>query len=228
MCLRNVFYPLVKTKDDKKKVLFDCYVKIDKREDIEDLYNLVKEDRFARRGLSRFQYLNLLYKRNDVQELVKMVQIPCGSCRECLNDISRQWAFRIMYEASQYDNNYFITFTYNDDNVGDNRLDTLFFQKFNKKLKMYLKRRGCKTDFRFYGVGEYGSLNARKHYHCIYFNLDIPDLKYHHIDRNHQLHFESRFLNDVYNQVGFIDIAGVDIGSACYVARYCDKKRRLT
>lgn len=236
MCLRNVFYPLVLTKEDKKKVLFDCYVKLDKRDDFDNLIDITHESFFAKRGMSRYNYLNLVYKRNDVKELIKMVQIPCGSCRECLNDISRQWAFRIMQEASKYDNNYFITFTYNDDMLGDNKLDTLFFQKFNKKLKTYLKRNHLNSDYRFYGVGEYGSKNSRKHYHCIFFNLDLPDLKYHHIDNNHQLHFTSKFLESVYTtevndelkSYGFIDIAGVDIGSACYVARYCDKKRRLT
>lgn len=236
MCLRNVYYPLVHLKDGKNKVLFDCYIKVNNREDIENMVDIQKEAVFAKIGSSQYGYLNKLFKRNDVKELEKMVQIPCGSCRECLNDISRQWAFRIMNEAAKYDDNYFITFTINDEHLISPNLDPLFFQKFNKKLKTYLKRQGCKSDFRFYGVGEYGLKSARCHYHCIYFNLDLPDLKYHHIDSNHQLHFTSKFLEDVYSvdlngiksQIGFVDIGSVDIGSACYVARYCDKKRRLT
>lgn len=228
MCLNNTFYPLVKLKNGKQKIIMQCSVKINNRDNFNDLKELNKNLQFARIGQSKFIELNKVFEDNNVSEVVKMVQVPCGCCRECLNDISRQWAFRIMKEASKYENNYFITFTIDDDHMTDRNLNPLFFQEFNKKLKIYLKRKGCKSDFRFYGVGEYGSLNVRKHYHCIYFNLEIPDLKFVNIDNNKNLHFKSDFLNDVYNNQGFIDISGVDIGSACYVARYCDKKKRLT
>lgn len=241
MCLRNVYYPLVVLEDNKKKVLFNYYIEIKNRDDFPQFLDLQRQCDYARFGLSKYISLNNLFNKEHIKGVEKMVQIPCGQCRECLNDISRQWAFRIMYEASKYDNNYFITFTYNDDMIPDNRmLDSLFFQNFNKKLKKYLTDKKLKSDFRFYGVGEYGSTTYRPHYHCIYFNLDIPDLKFEYIDSNKNLHFSSEFLSNVYKQsvlingkkesvsIGFIDIAGVDIGSACYVARYCDKKRRLT
>lgn len=239
MCLQNQFYPLVYLKNGKRKILFNCGVKVTDRESFEAVFNTshtVKQN-----GVTS-QYLYKYLKNVEYERFDKMVQVPCGCCRECLADNSKQWAFRILKEAAQYENNYFITFTYNDEFLPkDRNLDKLFFQKINKKLKKYLKEKQFKSDFRFYGVGEYGSKTARPHYHCIYFNLDLQDLKFEYIDNNHNLHFSSAFLNNVYcklvedstgkkvsKSIGFIDIGSVDIGSACYVARYCDKKRRLT
>ena len=228
MCLQNQFYPLVYLKNGKRKVMFNYGIKVVDRNSFELVNRSCKEFTFAKLGMSQWSCLNALYKHEDIERIDKMVQVPCGCCRECLADNSKQWAFRILKEAAQYENNYFITITYNDDNIpSDRMLDVDFFKDFNKKLKTYLNRKGLKSDFRFYGVGEYGSKTARPHYHCIYFNLDLQDLKFEYIDSNHNLHFSSPLLEQVW-QKGFIDIGSVDIGSACYVARYCDKKRRLT
>lgn len=164
------------------------------------------------------------------QQLVKfdkMVSVPCGCCRECLTATARQWSFRILKEAEQHDDNWFITLTYDDEHVpSDMMLDTEVLSKFNKKLKTYLNRKGLPSDFRFYGVGEYGGETARPHYHVIYFGLPIPDLKFVCMTRDHNMVFDSKFISDVWSN-GFVTIEGVSIGSAAYVARYCDKKRRL-
>lgn len=228
MCLRNVYYPLVVKSDGKRKVLFNYGIKVDSREALNDLVLLNYECKKAKHGFSNYLSLNKVFKSEDIIDIEKMVQVPCGCCRECLDSISREWAFRILKEASQYDNNYFITFTFNDENLPkDKMLDKLFFQKFNKNFKNLLRSKKLKSDFRFYGVGEYGSKNARPHYHCIYFNLDLPDLKYEYTDRkNGFLHFSSKMIENLFG-CGFVDIGAVDIGSACYVARYCEKKRRL-
>lgn len=227
MCLRNIYYPLVFLNDGKRKVMFNYGVKVVDRQSFMDIAKTSFEFKLARLGTSHYISLNRLFKKEDIERIDKMIQIPCGCCRECLGDNSKQWAFRILKEAAQYENNYFITFTYNDENLpSDRMLDTDFFTDINKKLKTYLTRNGLKSDFRFYGVGEYGSHTARPHYHCIYFNLDLEDLHFEYIDKNHNLHFSSKLLSQVW-QKGFVDIGSVDIGSACYVARYCDKKRRL-
>lgn len=228
MCLQNTYYPLVLKRDGKQKILFNYGVKVTSREEFENLQFIRHQSDVALFGLSKYKSLNILFHDEEVKSIVKFTQVPCGCCRECLNNISIQWAFRIMKEASQYDNNWFITFTYNDNNLpSDMMLDNLFYQSFNKKLKKYLRDKGLHSDFRFYGVGEYGSKNARPHYHCIYFNLDLPDLEFHHKDKKGFLHFKSKFLEDTFG-LGFIDIGSVDVGSACYVARYCEKKHRLT
>lgn len=230
MCLQNQFYPLVLLKNGKRKTMFQYGIKVIDRDSFDLVNGTYKQFKFAKLGVSKWTVLNKMFAQNsdEIEEIVKMIQVPCGCCRECLADNSKQWAFRILKEAAQYDNNYFITITYNEENIPQNKmLDKEFFTNFNKKLKTYLKRSGLNSDFRFYGVGEYGSKTARPHYHVIYFNLDIRDLKFEYIDSNHNLHFSSPFLDNVW-QKGFIDIGSVDIGSACYVARYCDKKKRLT
>lgn len=227
MCLRNTYFPLVRLKDGKRKVLFNYSIPIRSRDDFDALIFQKNELKWAKYQSSKYQSLNKLFKDEDVLEIEKMVQVPCGCCRECLDNISRSWAFRILQEASLYDNNYFVTFTYNDENLPqDYMLDESFFQDFNKALKTNLTRLGLDSTFRFYGVGEYGSKSARPHYHCIYFNLNLDDLKFEYVDEKGHLHFSSKLMEKVHGK-GFVDIAGVDVGSACYVARYCEKKRRL-
>ena len=177
MCIRNTYYPLVYLPDGKRKIMFHYGVKIVDRESFELVSTYSTEFKMAKFGMSNYVSLNKMFAENKVERIDKMVQVPCGCCRECLGDNSKQWAFRILKEAAQYENNYFITITYNDENLpSDRMLQKDFFTKFNKKLKTYLKRNGLKSDFRFYGVGEYGSTTARPHYHCIYFNLNLVNL----------------------------------------------------
>lgn len=237
MCLRNILYPLVKLDNGKKHLFLNYGIKIKSREIYDDLKDYNMQFRFASLGVSKYEGLNKLVKSESVVEFLKFVNVPCGCCRECLNDLSRQWAFRIMKEAELYDNNYFITLTYSDEHLPDNRfLVKDEISKFNKKLKVYLDRNNLNSRFRFYGVGEYGSgqfqtefglqVKSRPHYHVIYFDLDIPDLQFLKLDENKNLLFTSELLSKVWGK-GFVTIGAVDIGSACYVARYCDKKRRL-
>ena len=47
----------------------------------------------------------------------KYIKIPCQKCWACQLKYSAEWATRIMLEAKKYENNYFITLTYNDDNL---------------------------------------------------------------------------------------------------------------
>lgn len=229
MCLKNVYYPLVKLNTGKQKVLFKYPFVITDRDEACNLTLESNEWKWARFGNSRIQSFNKCYAENpDIDYFVKMIQVPCGSCSECLANNSRSWAFRILQEASLHDNNFFVTLTYDDDHVpATMMLEKDAISKFNKKLRTYLDRKGLDSSFRFYGVGEYGSNTARPHYHVIYFGLDIPDLKYEYSTENGDLIFSSKFLEETWSN-GFVTIGSVDVGSACYVARYCDKKKRLS
>lgn len=220
MCLRNVYYPLYRYTDNngdvKRKINFKRPFYMTDRDVASDMEKAVR-------------YYKDLYSNteNGGYMFEKMVSVPCGSCRECLTQNSRSWAFRIMKEAQQHEDNWFITFTYDDKHIPKNgMLDVKAISEFNKKLKVYLSRKGLKSDFRFYAVGEYGGQTARPHYHVIYFGLDIPDLKFICKSSKGHLVFDSEVIKNVWKN-GFITIEGVDVGSACYVARYCDKKKRL-
>ena len=229
MCKSLWMYPLIKLKDDKQKLLFDYGVNVKNREEYDYLTNGIRKDfKYGNLVSCNIKSLNNIVHDPDYKEFVKMVNVPCGSCSECLKDRSRQWALRILKEAEQYEENYFITFTYNDDNLPiDRNLVQDEISRFNKKLKTYLNRENLRSDFRFYGVGEYGSNTARPHYHVIYFNLHVPDLEFYKVGESGELYFTSKFLENVWSK-GFVVVGTVDVGSASYVARYCDKKRMLS
>ena len=98
------------------------------------------------------------------------VDVPCGQCIGCRLERSRQWAVRCMHEASLYENNCFITLTYNEDHIpSDGSLKKDHFQKFMKRLR---KKFGA--GIRFFHCGEYGAELSRPHYHAILFNFDPP------------------------------------------------------
>ena len=225
MCVNLTQYPLVELEDGKKKVLFNYGVVVENRDFISfDEYTL--DWNRALKGSANRENFNRAVKEYSVKKFLKYTCVPCGICEECLKARARGFAFRILKECEQYENNYFITFTYDDEHIPKNgSYFTLVkdeISKFNKQLKTYLKRKGLNSNFRFYGVGEYGSTTFRPHYHVIYFNLDIPDLEFYNYDNGNIL-FNSKFLSDVWKK-GHVVVGAVDVGSACYVARYCDKK----
>lgn len=227
MCDRLIKYPLITYNDDKRKVLFTYPVKFDNREEFNNIEIINNEIHKSKFGLSKYEYLNKLYKQEKFVSF-ELLQIPCGSCGSCLKQKSRNWAFRILQECKKFDNNYFITFTYSDENIPkDGNLIHDEISKFNKKLKTDLNRKNIKSDFRFYGVGEYGEHTLRPHYHVIYFNLNLPDLVFRNYDKQGNAIYESKFLENEWNK-GIIYIGSVSVSSACYVARYCDKKQSLS
>lgn len=100
------------------------------------------------------------------------IPLPCGRCIGCRLEYSRQWAIRCMHEGQLYDNNCFLTLTYDEDNLPDsNSLYHRDFQLFMKTLRKefvpknpYNKKLAPKTYeyfrrkywIRYYMCGEYG------------------------------------------------------------------------
>lgn len=146
------------------------------------------------------------------------IQIPCGQCIGCRLERSRQWAIRCAHEASLYDNNCFITLTYNNENLPENKsLNLKHFQDFMKRLR---KKFGAKI--RFFHCGEYGEKFQRPHYHACIFNFDFPDKKLFNEVRGNRL-YTSETLQSLWT-FGFSTIGSVTFESAAYVARYITKK----
>lgn len=103
---------------------------------------------------------------------------PCGKCPKCLKERAKQWAFRIHQEMKHSKSAYFITLTYNDDNLpcsfnGYPSLVKKHAQAFTKALK---KRTGY-GKLKYYICGEYGSLTARPHYHLILLNSTTSEIQ---------------------------------------------------
>lgn len=146
------------------------------------------------------------------------VEIPCGQCIGCRLERSRQWAIRCVHEASLYDDNCFLTLTYDDEHLpSDNSLNLKHFQDFLKRLR---KRFG--SGIRYFHCGEYGDLNNRPHYHAIIFNFDFAD-KVIFKDSGEYKVYVSDSLSKLW-PYGYSTIGDVTFESAAYVARYCLKK----
>jgi len=147
--------------------------------------------------------------------------IPCGQCKGCRWEKTRQWAIRITNEASLNENNCFITLTYDDKHLPhDLSLHKEHFQLFMKSLreKYYPKK------IRYYHCGEYGDENYRPHYHAIIFGHTFPNL---YLAPMKQKKDYKLYCSDDLTKLwkrGFHAIGDVNFQTAAYCARYIMKK----
>lgn len=147
------------------------------------------------------------------------VTVACGQCIGCRLERSRQWAVRCVHEASLYDDNCFITLTYEDKYLPQGgSLVKSDFQKFMKRLRF----RFPDTKIRYFMCGEYGETFGRPHYHACIFNFDFPDKVLWRVRDGIRLYL-SEILLELW-PFGFSTIGDVTFDSAAYVARYVLKK----
>lgn len=161
------------------------------------------------------------------------LEIPCGRCIGCRLERSRQWAIRILHESSLYDNNCFLTLTYDQTNLPkDQSLNLKHYQLFMKRLR---KKFG--PGIRFFHCGEYGEHTERPHYHACIFNFDFPDkYEWRKTNQGHTI-WRSQILDGQQNNEttrqqnpnalwphGNAEIGTLSFESAAYVARYITKK----
>jgi len=148
------------------------------------------------------------------------IRLPCGRCVGCRLERSRQWATRCMHESQGYDDNSFLTLTFNDDHVPkDYSIRKADVQKYIKRLR----KRVHPLKVRYYACGEYGDENYRPHYHILLFNYQYPDLEAD--DQNHQ--GDNLFISELAQRdwpFGNVMIGQLTFESAAYVARYIMKK----
>lgn len=149
----------------------------------------------------------------------ELAAVPCGQCIGCRLERSRQWAVRMMHEASLYDENCFITLTYSDEHLPvAGSLDRRAFPLFMKRLR----KRFSDVRIRFFHCGEYGGATGRPHYHACLFGFDFPD-KAPWAHRKGFPVFRSEALEQLW-PFGQSEIGSVTFESAAYVARYITKK----
>lgn len=169
-----------------------------------------------------------------------LMELPCCNCVQCRLDYSRSWATRCYLESQQYQNNFFITLTYDESKVplgktGNMTLKPDDLTQFMKNLRQYFKRNFNFTGIRFFGCGEYGIKTNRPHYHLILFNCPLNDLTPVFVDENGQtsrhvgahgdIYFYSKIIHDCWNK-GFIMVADANYNTEAYVARYIMKKQK--
>jgi len=100
------------------------------------------------------------------------MMVPCGQCQACRLNKRRIWMHRIVLESMQYSDNAFVTLTYADEHLpvgGKDNLPTLAPKDMQDWLKR-LRKSYEPLRLRFFGVGEYGDVTQRPHYHLCLFN----------------------------------------------------------
>ena len=156
------------------------------------------------------------------------IQIPCGQCIGCRLERSRQWAIRCVHEASLYQQNCFLTLTYDNEHLPHviNKETGELIPSLNKRdIQLFLKRLRKSypsIKIRFFQCGEYGELLHRPHHHVLLFNFDFPDKKFFKAV-NRQPLFVSESLQRLW-PYGLSSIGSLTFESAAYVARYITKK----
>lgn len=153
-------------------------------------------------------------------DIVDSLILPCGQCRGCRLERSRQWATRCLHEASLFRENAFVTLTFNDEHLpAGASLDYRPFQLFLKRLRKFF----APLPVRFYMCGEYGSDFQRPHYHACLFGVDFQDKTlWKKTDSGSKL-YRSASLEKLW-PFGFSSVGDVNFESAAYVARYIMKK----
>ena len=148
------------------------------------------------------------------------LRVPCGQCVGCRLERSRQWATRIMHEASLHRSNVFVTLTYSNEHVPeDGSLHYDHFQRFMKRLR----KRFAPSTVRFYMCGEYGENYSRPHFHACLFNCDFDDKVIWKLSSSGFHIYRSAVLESLW-PYGYSSIGDVTFESAAYVARYVMKK----
>ena len=163
---------------------------------------------------------------------VKGAYVPCGKCYGCRLDKRQSWCFRLLQELRDRPTAFFVTFTYNDDNVPYALYDRKHLDRYSTKNFDVLSKddasalikslqtnlRGLTSNnrllVRYYLIGEYGDKchitkgTNRPHYHAL---LYFPKGVSVHVAREVILRSWS---------YGFIDIDNVTFADINYVAKH--------
>lgn len=127
---------------------------------------------------------------------------------------------RCLHEASLYEENAFITLTYDQDHMpAGGALDYEDFQKFMRRLRKHFAPR----KIRFYMCGEYGPELQRPHFHACLFNIDFIDKQPWGTGGGGESLYRSQLLEHLW-PYGFSTVGLVNFQTAAYTARYCMKK----
>lgn len=179
-------------------------------------------------------------KFQGVKSRFNAVVVPCGQCIGCRLDKSRTWANRMMMELEYHDIAYFLTLTYNDDNVplvyyqtdDDGVVDTAYKAGtlVPKHLQDFIKRLRDQQSYHhnrrimYYACGEYGSETHRPHYHLTVYDVFFDDLEPLGKSKDGFQYYVSPTLERLW-PYGYSMICNVTWETCAYIARYVTKKQ---
>lgn len=168
----------------------------------------------------------LTFKKPQNIENYQEIEIPCGLCLGCRLDHANSWATRIMCESLSHKKNCFITLTYDNKhlNIRKNHM-TLIKKDMQDFIKRLRERTGIKLSY--FLCGEYGTKTHRPHGHAIIFGYEPDDLKLHRFSTTDNKMFTSEKLAKIWGQ-GYVCVQELNYKTACYTARYVQKKSGLT
>lgn len=186
----------------------------------------------------------------ELQKYTKFTRIPCGKCIGCRLDYSREWANRGYLEALQYEQNWFITLTYDEDHIyvpefvetdegiafteeeyDDEWAGCLVpkdLELFLKNLRQIMKREYDQEGIRYMACGEYGSELRRPHYHLIVFNLNLPSETFYepHIKPSKGVMYKNTIIDRAWGKKGICEVEEANWENIAYTARYITKKQK--
>lgn len=138
----------------------------------------------------------------------KSGQVPCGACLSCRINKANEWALRLTHEMQSNDSAVFLTLTYDEESIPENKsLKKRDIQLFIKRLRKKISILGRKK-IRYFVGGEYGEDKERPHYHAIIFNITEDDKK---------------LIKESW-QNGIVDLKPFGFTQARYVAKYTCKQ----
>lgn len=145
----------------------------------------------------------------------------CGKCLACRIYKGYEWSNRLQAEAKKWPFVYFITFTFNDQNLEkvDLKKPMREFQLFMKRLRKKFKD----LKFKYYATAELGGETLRFHYHSILFS-DFPIFNdwYKYKKTAKAQYYISPTLNQIWGN-GYAPLTYAEGNSMRYCANYVNK-----
>lgn len=175
---------------------------------------------------------SLIWSSKQFRKADRKIQLPCGKCIECRLAYSREWGLRSVHEATQHDQNTFLTLTYDDSALTDPKLNYEDFQVFIRALRdsisirassIFTRKTYVVNPISYIVAGEYGSKTKRPHWHTVIFGYKAADEKFKYTSKSGHPLFSSESLDKIWGK-GIVEAGAVTLESASYCARYALKE----
>lgn len=161
----------------------------------------------------------------------KHIQVPCGHCIGCLEDMQAEWSLRMEQELKTNSSRpaVFVTLTYDNEHLPTEEFNEQtgevfekpsvvkkHVQDFMKRLRKAVdtdikrgKKKGYQGPLKYFFTSEYGPEGGRPHYHGIIYGLNKNQEAY-------------DYINKAWN-MGFIYLGVANSKTIKYVSKYCIK-----